>query len=115
MPTCRVKLTSTARQHDRLTIRWQTSGTSILRKTIHLAYSTSAEGPWLPVALNQQDDGHHTWNLPHNVPEQVFVMIEVADRAGASSRYVTPSPLRLRAKSSTVPQTGHLPAEYRFF
>ncbi|MCG8583425.1 MAG: hypothetical protein MI757_01775, partial [Pirellulales bacterium] len=113
--TCQVKLTSTARHQDRVTIRWQTSGTSILRKTIHIAYSKTAEGPWLPVAMNQQDDGHHVWQLRHDVPQQVFLMIEVVDRAGASSRYVTPQPLWLRAKPNAIPQAGRQPAEYRFF
>ena len=97
-----------------MTIRWQTSGTSGLRKTIHLAYSTTAEGPWLPVALNQQDDGHHVWQFSRNVPQEAYLMIEVVDRSGANHRYITPRPLRL-SPSTNVPQTGHAPAEYRFF
>jgi hypothetical protein len=98
-----------------LTIRWQTSGTSILTKTIHLAWGDAAAGPWKPVALNQQDDGHHVWQFDDQVPDQVFLMIEVVDRSGASSRYITPQTIWLRPKPLTVPHTGQVPAEYRFY
>jgi hypothetical protein len=115
VPACHIKLTSTALQQDRLTLRWQTSGTSILRRTVHLAYSNTAQGPWVPVALNQQDDGHHVWQFQANTPEQAFLLIEVVDRAGARSRYITPKPLRLRPQVSGIQHTGQAPAEYRFF
>ena len=115
IPACRVKLTSTARQNGRMTIRWQTSGASTLSKTIHIAYSNTAKGPWLPVALNQKDDGHHVWQYDRSVPDQVFLMIEVIDRAGSRSHFITPEPLWLRPKASGMPHTGQAPAEYRFF
>ena len=115
IPACRIKLTSTQRQHGRLTIRWQTSGASTLHKTIHIAQSNTAQGPWIPVALNGQDDGHHVWQFGRSVPDQVFLMIEVVDRSGARSHYITPEPLWLRPKPSGVPHTGQAPADYRFF
>lgn len=50
------------------------------------------EGPWHPIAVNLPNTGRHSWQLPDQLPVQVYLRIRARDCAGNEGIATTPEP-----------------------
>ena len=91
-------------------------------RPIALFYSERAEGPWTPIATGLRNSGHYAWQLDQDVPERVFLRLEIRDEAGNvtacdADEPVTVAPLRPRGRIldvAPVEETRVQPRVYRF-
>ncbi|MEZ6093509.1 MAG: hypothetical protein R3C03_04610 [Pirellulaceae bacterium] len=72
-----------------LVIHWQASDELLSRRCVTLSYSSFANGPWTIIETGLENSGRYAWQVGKEVPEQVFLQLEVADAAGNISRNQT--------------------------
>jgi len=76
-------------------INWVVSDKNLAPDPIHLSYSTRKEGPWIQVARNLKNTGHHAWEFPRDQGGQFFVRLEASDLAAMLAAAITQIPLQL--------------------
>jgi hypothetical protein len=76
-----------------LSIRWSASDKNLAAQPITLSYAERAEGPWTPIAAKLENTGHYTWQPGPEVPAQLLVRVEAADRGGNLGAAQSPSPV----------------------
>jgi hypothetical protein len=47
-----------------------------------LAYITGSQGPWTLIDVGIENSGRYAWRVGKEVPEKVFLKLEVVDAAG---------------------------------
>lgn len=67
---------------DRVEIRWQANDIGLADTPVALFYAEKPTGAWKPVATRLQNSGSYSWEVGRTVPEQVFLRLQVRDRAG---------------------------------
>jgi hypothetical protein len=78
-----------------LVITW-TAGDNFLKpEPIDLYYATHQGGPWFPIARGLKNDGLYRWAMPPGATGEVYVRMEVSDRAGNVTDCQTFQPLVL--------------------
>lgn len=86
---------------DHVLLKWNTEDKNLAAAPINLEYAEKREGPWQPIKLDLENKGHYTtreisgdysWQLPPNIPVQVYLRLRVRDKAGNESVAVTPEP-----------------------
>lgn len=65
-----------------LTITYSAADKNLARQPISLSYAEKADGPWTPIAQNEENTGRYVWRMPESVPFEFHVRVEAADRAG---------------------------------
>lgn len=65
-----------------LYISWNVHDRNLAPKSIGLSYSSTANGPWVPIAANLSNTESYQWKMPGDVPYKFYVRIEALDRAG---------------------------------
>jgi hypothetical protein len=89
---------------DHLIVRWTASDENIDPRPTALFFSTAQDGPWTTIATDLENNGQYAWRLPQQLPERLFLRLEVRDRAGNIAVVQSPAPVALN-----VPQpTGRL-------
>jgi hypothetical protein len=73
-----------------LQIQWMAEDKNLSAEPIFLFYATQAKGPWLPIAQNLHNDGSYRWMLPPNAAGEVYVRLDVCDRAGNVTQCTLP-------------------------
>ncbi|MCI0641762.1 MAG: hypothetical protein L0Y72_11035 [Gemmataceae bacterium] len=76
-------------------IRWKVSERNLGSDCVTLSYASQRGGPWQMLATRLKNDGLYTWTLPRDLPQQVFVRLEVRDLAGNIARSETTNPLTI--------------------
>ena len=64
-------------------------------KPITLSYSENPQGPWKTFAATVENTGRYVWQVPSNVPANVYVRIEAFDLVGNAGAAQTPQAVRL--------------------
>jgi hypothetical protein len=95
-------------------IGWTASDANLGAKPIDLYYATHRDGPWQPIAKGLKNDGSYRWPFPRDIGSQLFVRLEVSDRAGNSNRCETPQPVLIdlaqpKAKVLGITASGPAP------
>lgn len=65
-----------------LEIRWEAEDEMLAERPISLAFADDVSGPWTPLASELENSGRFVWRLDNQVPEQVYLRLEVLDEAG---------------------------------
>jgi hypothetical protein len=67
---------------DNLLITWNAQGQNLAAQPISLYYSESGKRPWTPIAIGVANTGRYVWEAPPDFPEQAWLRLQVANRAG---------------------------------
>lgn len=86
------QITSVQTENGALIITWAASDNCLRPEPIDLYCANKAEGPWLPIARGLRNDGSYRWIIPANFGAEVYVRLEVTDRAGNVTICQTPQP-----------------------
>ncbi|MCC6493678.1 MAG: hypothetical protein IT424_11735 [Pirellulales bacterium] len=86
---------------DHLIIRWTASDEHLDERPAALFFSTEPEGPWTTIATDLENNGQYAWRLPQQLPQQLFLRLEVRDRAGNIAVQQTPAPVALNLPQPT--------------
>jgi hypothetical protein len=88
------------REGDKLFIAWEASDNhELAARPISLSYSERLGGPWTPMATGLENSGQYQWQLAGNVPQRLYLRLEVHDAAGNMGVYETPEPVSLDLSS----------------
>lgn len=77
----------------KLTVLYRASDRNLAEKPITISYAEKADGPWTPIVKGEENTGRHVWQMPPEVPYQMFVRVEAVDRAGNIGSQDTPQPV----------------------
>jgi hypothetical protein len=69
-----------------LVINWTASDKNLSPEPVDLYFATRVGGPWQPIVKGVKNNGCYRWTVPQDVGPQLFVRLEVTDRAGNSCR-----------------------------
>jgi hypothetical protein len=86
------QITSVQTENGALTITWTASDNCLRPEPIDLYCANRVEGPWLPIARGLRNDGSYRWMIPSNFGPEVYVRMDVTDRAGNVTTCQTPRP-----------------------
>jgi hypothetical protein len=67
-------------------ITWTASDKNLKSEPIDLYYATHHDGPFLPIAKGLKNDGNYRWHYPSDLSGDIFVRMEVTDKAGNVTR-----------------------------
>jgi hypothetical protein len=65
-----------------LIIYYEAKDDNLTAHPITLSWAEKSEGPWVPIAGNEENTGRFIWRIPENLPHQVRLRLEAVDRAG---------------------------------
>ena len=92
------------RDADKLFISWEASDNRALAdKPISLSYSDRPGGPWTTIAAGLENTGQYAWPLKSNLPQRLYLRLEVRDAAGNVGIFETPEPTALDLSPRIVP------------
>lgn len=86
---------------DHLIIRWTASDENLDARPVGLFYANSPEGPWSTVATDIDNNGQYAWRLLQQVPERLFLRLEVRDKAGNVTVRQSQAPVALNLPQPT--------------
>ncbi|RCS41461.1 hypothetical protein DTL42_23185 [Bremerella cremea] len=84
-----------------LDISWTATDPFLAERPISLYYSSSADGPWRPIAESIANSGKFIWKITPEVPADIFLKITAVDQAGNIGEYVLKRPI---ANDGLVPK-----------
>lgn len=65
-----------------LQIDWQADDPALAQDAVTLLYSEHPGGPWSRVAAGLENTGHYAWVPTTELPERIYLRLEVRDEAG---------------------------------
>jgi len=80
----------------KLEIYWTAEDARLASRPVTLRYSESPGGPWTTIAASLPNDGKFVWGIEPNTPEEVYLRLEVTDRAGNVGVDQLADPVRLQ-------------------
>jgi hypothetical protein len=86
---------------DHLLIRWAATDENLDARPVGLFYGTEPQGPWSTIATDIDNNGQYAWRLLRQVPEKLFLRLEVRDKAGNIAVRTTPAPVMLNLPQPT--------------
>jgi hypothetical protein len=94
-PVVRIQSVEVGRGADlgSLTITYAVTDKNLALQPVTLSYAEKPDGPWVPIASQQENTGRYVWRFPESVPYQFYVRVEAADRAGNVGVAVTDKPV----------------------
>jgi hypothetical protein len=93
-----------------LTISYTAADKNLAPQPISLSWAEKPEGPWVPIAANEENTGRYVWRMPETVPYQFYVRVEAADRAGNVGGDETHKPVIVDLSQPKVQVIGISPA-----
>ncbi len=95
-PVCRIVSAEPSPAHPgQLCIRWEAADMALADRPVSLFYSSSADGPWTPIAVELENTGQYAWAVDGRPPDTVYLRLEVRDAAGNLGIYETREPVSL--------------------
>lgn len=76
-------------------ISWTASDKNLLSNSVNLWYAHKPDGPWEVIVSGYKNAGQYRWTLPTQLSGNVFVRLEVSDRAGNVGQHDYKSPVTL--------------------
>jgi len=83
-------------------ILWKAEDLALGPRPVSLAFSTRPTGPWTPIASGLENTGRYQWTVAPNVPDGIFLRLEVHDAAGNIGIFDTQEPVAVQAVRSSV-------------
>jgi hypothetical protein len=87
------QITSVHPENGALVITWVATDNCLKPEPIDLYYGVRPDGPWLPIARSLRNDGSYRWTMPTSLGAEIYVRMEVTDRAGNVADCQTPQPV----------------------
>lgn len=78
-----------------LLIRWEANDKNLVAHPIALNYSTNIDGPWKSIATDLKNSERYSWRINSDVPDEIYLRLEVTDAAGNLGIYETSEPISL--------------------
>lgn len=95
-PACRIVSVGPSSVHPgQLAIRWEATDMALADRPVSLFYSSSADGPWTPIAVELENTGTYAWAAEGQVPTKVYLRLEVRDAAGNLGIFESREPVSL--------------------
>jgi hypothetical protein len=66
----------------RMVVSWTASDPNLTDTPVTISTASSSDGPWTPIATDVPNTGKYVWQMPSDVPYEVYVRVEARDRAG---------------------------------
>ncbi|MGI9515665.1 MAG: hypothetical protein ACR2NP_01355 [Pirellulaceae bacterium] len=66
----------------RLLVQWQASDANLVLRPVRLQFSPVASGPWTTIENGIRNTGQYAWKPAADVPDRVYLRLEVRDAAG---------------------------------
>jgi hypothetical protein len=85
-----------------LTIRWEAKDWMLAARPVSLYYAEARDGPWSAIAVGLENTGQYCWSIERQVPERLFLRLEVRDEAGNLGIAETPEPVYLDRRRPQV-------------
>ena len=101
-PVGRITRAQQGSGHDggKLFIDWEASDNrELAARPISLSYSERLGGPWTSMASGLENTGRYVWQLTGNLPQRMYLRLEIHDAAGNMGIYETPEPVALNLSS----------------
>lgn len=81
------------RRANTLLLTWNVSDANLTMAPIALEWSETGAVHWNPIVSNHPNNSRYSWELPANIPSNVFLRLTARDSAGNVSYAVTPDPV----------------------
>jgi hypothetical protein len=94
-----------------LTIRWEAKDAMLAARPVSLYYAENRGGPWSAIAVGLENSGQHSWSIERQVPERLFLRLEVRDEAGNLGIHEPPEPVYVDRRKPQVRIRGVRPLE----
>jgi hypothetical protein len=110
------QITSVQTENGALIVTWSATDNCLRAEPIDLYCANRPEGPWLPIARGLRNDGSYRWIIPANFGAEIFVRMDVTDRAGNVTTCQTSKPGMPVAPAQSHPKAhvlGLAPSDQR--
>ncbi len=87
-------------------ITWTASDKNLLSNSVNLSYATKPDGPWDVIVSGYKNAGLYRWTMPSHLSGNVYVRLEVSDRAGNVGIHDLKSPVALETIKPRVKVLG---------
>jgi hypothetical protein len=75
-----------------LILKWAARDNNLSNNPVTLEWAEQRDGTWNPIVVDIPNNGHYSWQLPDNLPVQVYMRLRVHDLAGNESVATTQEP-----------------------
>ncbi len=108
---------------DQVIVRWEATDRRLGVRPVSIFYSqTAAPGSWTAIATDLANTGEHAWTAGPEVPERIYLRLEVRDEAGNVAVFETPRGVFLESGSDggrvrdvrPINPAARRPRRYRF-
>ena len=106
MPSVQITAVPYGRGQDagRLLVQWKAADANLRMRPVKLLYSTNPQGPWTTIEDGIRNEGQFAWKPVVNIPDQVYLKLEVRDLAGNIGFHQLDRPIDI---SGLIPR-GHI-------
>lgn len=95
-----------AKRPNSLQISWTATDRNLVGNSITLQWAEKANGTWETIGADLPNTGHHTWQLPQNLPYRVYLRLIARDSAGNVCIAETPEPVLVDLNEPEARLTG---------
>lgn len=103
-PTARILSAErgTGDQAGQLIIRWKADDQMLSLRPVSIACSETPSGPWSTIVSGLENTGRYCWSIDRRLPPQIYLLLEVRDRAGNLGTFETAEAVALAPFRPTV-------------
>lgn len=87
----------TGQESGCLVFDWRADDPFLPKQAVTLLYTEHPGGPWTRIAAGLENTGHYAWTPDRELPEAVFLRLEVRDEAGNVKAVDAPQAVSVRA------------------
>jgi hypothetical protein len=107
-----------------LDMHWLASDEALGERPVTLMFSERPDGPWTTIAAGLPNTGQYFWKVDANIPQKIFLRLEVYDDAGnlgdhqlveaVNTRGLIPKAFIRSVRPVAAPEEAYRPNGYRY-
>jgi len=94
-----------------LVIEYLCQDADLAERPVSFSFSDSPQGPWTTLATGLRNSGRYLWRADPNLPRQIYLRLEVVDRAGNVGRHQLDVPIEVEGLAPRGRIQGFRPLE----
>jgi hypothetical protein len=94
-----------------LNIQWEASDENLAENPVTLSFAENPAGRWTTIAAGLPNDGSYHWRVEPHVPQQVYLRLEVRDKAGNVGVHQLREPINVNGLRPKAHIRGILPID----